>query len=85
MIHFPTAFTPDLIGHAIALLRGIYKEGYRYKKAGVFLSRITPQVHLQCGLFGEVTVEQRQKHVRLMQAVDAINHLCGQDTIFFGA
>jgi len=84
-IHVPTAFTPDLIGHAIALLRGIYREGYKYKKAGVLLTRITSQAHLQCDLFGEVTVEQQQKKVRLMQAVDAINHLWGQDTIFFGA
>jgi len=85
VIHFPTAFTPDLIGHAIALLRCMYREGYKYKKAGVFLTRITPQAHLQCDLFGDVTLEQQQKKVRLMQAVDAINHLWGQDTIFFGA
>ena len=50
----------------------------------MFLTRITPQAHLQCDLFGDVTVEQQQKKVRLMQAVDAINHLWGQDTIFFG-
>ena len=85
VIRVPTAFTPDLIGHAIALLRSMYKEGYKYKKAGVFLTRITPQAHLHCDLFGDVTVEQQQKKVRLMQAVDAINHLWGQDTIFFGA
>jgi DNA polymerase V len=85
VIHVPTAFTPDLISHAIALLRSMYREGYKYKKAGVFLTRITPQAHLQCDLFGDVTVEQQQKKVRLMQAVDAINHLWGQDTIFFGA
>ena len=48
VIHFPTAFTPDLIGHAIVLLRGIYREGYRYKKVGVLLSGITPEKHLQC-------------------------------------
>jgi DNA polymerase V len=85
VIQVPTAFTPDLIGHVIALLRSIYREGYTYKKAGVFLSRITPQAHIQCDLFGDVTVEQHQKKVQLMQAVDAINHLWGQDTIFFGA
>jgi DNA polymerase V len=32
-----------------------------------------------------VTLEEQQKHVRLIQAVDAINHLWGQDTTFFGA
>jgi hypothetical protein len=56
-----------------------------YKKVGMFLSRITPQTHIQCDLFGDNTVEQQQKQVRLMQAVDAINHLWDQDTIFLGA
>lgn len=63
----------------------MYREGYKYKKTGVFLSRITPEAHIQCDLLGDVTVEQQQKKARLMQAVDAINHLWDQDTIYFGA
>jgi DNA polymerase V len=84
-ILFPTAFTPVLIGHALALLRGIFKQGYKYKKAGVLLTRIKPQECVQGDLFGGFSLEQYEKQARLMQAVDVINSVWGRDTIFFGA
>ncbi len=84
-ILFPTAFTPTLIGHALALLRGIYQQGYKYKKAGVLLTRIRPQERIQGDLFGEFNLEQYEKQARLMQAVDVINTVWGKDTLFFGA
>ncbi len=71
-ILFPTAFTPALIGHALALLRGIYQQGYKYKKAGVLLTWIRPQERIQGDLFGEFSLEQYEKQARLMQAVDVI-------------
>ncbi len=48
---FPTAFTPTLIGHALSLLRGIYQQGFKYKKAGVLLTKIRPEEHIQGDLF----------------------------------
>ena len=84
-ILFPTAFTPALIGHALALLRGIYQQGYKYKKAGALLTRIRPQERVQGDLFGEFSLEQYEKQARLMQAVDVINTVWGNDTLFFGA
>src|SRR5260370_42623941 len=53
-ILFPTAFTPELIGYALGLLRSIFKDGYLYKKAGVYLSKIMPQEHIQFVLFGAI-------------------------------
>ncbi len=84
-ILFPTAFTPALIGHALALLRGIFQQGYKYKKAGVLLTRIRPQERIQGDLFGEFSLDQYEKQARLMQAVDVINSVWGKDTLFFGA
>jgi DNA polymerase V len=84
-ILFPTAFTPELIGYALALLRSIYKQGYQYKKAGVYLTRIMPQEHIQFDLFGDFSLWQYDKRRRLMEAVDRINMLWGHDTLFFGA
>src|SRR5216684_7690439 len=82
---FPTAFTPTLIGQALALLRGIYKQGYTYKKAGVLFTRIRPEERIQGDLFGEFSLLQYEKQARLMRAVDVINAVWGNDTLFFGA
>jgi DNA polymerase V len=84
-IHLPTAFTPVLMHAALDALRNIYREGYEYKKAGVFLSNIRPQEHIQFDLFGAFSLAQHQTQNRLMHAIDVINRLWGQDTIFFGA
>ncbi len=82
---FPTAFTPTLIGHALALLRGIYQQGFTYKKAGVLLTKMKPQERIQGDLFGEFSLMQYEKQARLMRAVDVINTAWGNDTLFFGA
>jgi len=80
-IPFPTAFTPELIRHALAGLRAIYKDGYRYKKAGVYLSHITPLDAVQPDLFGAFSVNRHEREARLMAIVDAINRVYGRDTL----
>ncbi len=40
---------------------------------------------MQGDLFGEFSLEQYEKQARLMQAVDLINTVWGNDTLFFGA
>ncbi|SRR5712692_219516 len=84
-VHFdyPTAFTPDIVRYALDGLNAMYKDGYRYKKAGVSLSKITPQSALQPDLFGDFSVTEYEKQARLMYIVDAINHIYGRDTLFF--
>jgi len=82
---FPTAFTPTLIGHALSLLRGIYQQGYIYKKAGVLFTRIRPEERIQGDLFGEFSLMQYEKQARLSRSIDLINKTCGTDTLFFGA
>jgi len=84
-LHLPTAFTPTLMRTALDALLSIYREGYQYKKAGVLLSDIRPQEHLQFDLFGAFSLSQHHTQARLMHAIDIINRLWGQDTIYFGA
>jgi DNA polymerase V len=79
----PTAFTPALTRQALSGLRAIYREGYRYKKAGVALSRITPLPVVQPDLFGEVSLDEHYQQARLMAIVDAINRIFGRDTLVF--
>jgi len=62
----PTAFTPELIRHALKGLHAIYREGYKYQKAGVALGRITPLPVVQPDLFGEAPLIEHYRQMRLM-------------------
>ena len=82
-IPYPTAFTPELVRHALAALRAMYKDGFRYKKAGVYLSQITPLDAVQPDLFGAYSVADHLRQARLMMIVDTINRVYGRDTLLF--
>jgi len=85
MLPFPTSFTPDFLNVALDLVRSMYQPGFRYKKAGVCISKIVSQEVLQADLFGDYSLEREYKKARLMAMVDFINRWWGQNTIFFGA
>ncbi len=82
---FPTSFTPDFLTAAREMIHSIYRKGYAYKKAGVFISKIVPQAVQQADLFGEYSIEREYKKARLMCVVDLLNEWWGSNTIFFGA
>jgi DNA polymerase V len=82
-IPYPTSFTPDLIQCALKALNAMYRESYRYKKCGVYLSKITPLDAVQPDLFGDYSLLQHQREARLVAIVDAINRIYGRDTLFF--
>ncbi|HJT58550.1 MAG TPA: Y-family DNA polymerase [Ktedonobacteraceae bacterium] len=81
---FPTAFTADFITAALESLRLIYRPGYRYSKTGVFFSQIVPQSALQFDLFGNYTLSEHVRKIRLMCVIDLLNTWFGRDTVFFG-
>lgn len=74
----PTNNTSTFIKFASKALRNIYVEGLKYKKAGVMMSEIIPEEHIQLSLFDNVDVE---KSNILMTTVDSINERMGQGTI----
>jgi DNA polymerase V len=82
-IPYPTAFTPELIRYALNGLKAMYRDGYSYKKAGVYLTRIVPQEAVQPDLFAEFSLYDYYKQARLMYIVDAINKIYGRDILFF--
>ena len=82
-IPYPTAFTPELIRYALKALKAMYRDGYSYKKAGVFLTKIAPQEGVQPDLFSEFSLYDYYKQARLMYLIDAINKMYGRDTLFF--
>lgn len=85
MLAFPTAFTPDLIAVARACVQEIYMSGYTFKKAGVYLTHITPQQVVQADLFGMFSFDEHERKQRLMLCIDEVNRFWGRNTLFFGA
>lgn len=74
----PTSNTTEIVHYATIALKSIYKSGYHYKKAGVIVSGISTNQHIQTSLFDTFN---RQKYDKLMAVIDKINDKYGKDTI----
>jgi DNA polymerase V len=75
---FPTSYTPVLVAAARELLERVYKAGFIYHKAGVFLTDIVADAERQQSLMLRMDEE---RHLRLMEAVDQINRKHGRHTV----
>lgn len=64
----------EIIGAALKAMRTVYRDGYRYKKAGVTVSNIVPSDQIQGSLFG-YDEDLRQKHDRLSELMDSVNSM----------
>jgi DNA polymerase V len=78
----PTNFTPELIRYARRGVGRIYREGLRYKKAGVMLFGLARASNSQGGLFDKV---DRGRADRLMQMLDQVNARMGAETLRYAA
>src|SRR5215213_9235079 len=78
---YSTDSTEELLGWVLQGLERIYRPGFKYKKAGVMLNRLTPAASLSMRLFGDGRFEKSR---RLMKALDEINGKYGRDTVRFG-
>jgi len=75
-----TYLTHQIIGYAMALVEGLYREGDKYIKAGVILSEIVPCGSVQFNLFTEPESAEAQK---LMHIMDNINFGIRDDMVKF--
>lgn len=80
----PANSTIELVKAAIRALRGCYKKGYQYKRAGVIVSGISSQHAIQLDLFDTLTPEQRKKLNRVSEVMDVVNRRMGNDTLMLG-
>jgi len=81
-----TSYTPDLIKAGISLLKQIYKEGYKYQKAGVFLTEIVPESEIQKSLFNVDNFQYKSpKKDLLIKKIDEINSQHGNNSIIFAS
>ena len=79
LLPVPVTDTRSIIQAATALLRTIWREGYRYMKAGIMLSDLYVPGTFQPTLFDKV---ESASAARLMAALDKINH-SGKGKIWF--
>lgn len=78
----PTDSTLELTKNASTMLRQIYLKGYAFKRAGVILSDIRSKTGTQRDLFDTT---DRNKHDRLMKAMDGLNASFGRHKIVTAA
>ena len=76
----PTADTPIIVKAAVSLFGTLFRNGYRYKQAGVTLANITEETGLQLDLFSAPEDEKRRK---IMKITDEINAKFGLDKVHF--
>ncbi len=82
-----TADTRELLQATCAALDRIWREGFRYHKAGVLLGELTSDAVRQGELFNDDGLEpgarsrERERSEELMRTLDAINSRFGRDMI----
>ena len=76
-LSYPTYDTVQIVKTALQLTKIIFRENYKYKKAGVLLSGFYEKGTETKDLFSEA----RYRSPKLMSAVDQINERYGSDTI----
>ncbi len=78
--HLPvaTSDTGRLAGAAVLALESIWRDGYRYKKAGVMLLGLVPAARVSGGLFDRPDTEAS---IARMRAMDMLNRRFGRDTV----
>ena len=77
-----TQDTAELIRYALRGIEQLFREGYRYQKAGVIVTSLVPAHQVQTHLFDQ---HDRKRSQRLMAALDAINTQWGAGTVRYAA
>jgi DNA polymerase V len=74
--------TQELLWYALQATERLYREGYQFKKAGVYLTELVSANRVQAHLFD---ARDRARASRLMQALDYVNAQMGAHTLRFAA
>ena len=71
-LQVPANNSHEIVGAALKAFRTIFRDGYKYKKAGVIVSAITAADAIQPVLFDQ-NEELRQKQDRISRIMDTVN------------
>ncbi len=75
----PADRTDEILAHAMPLLRSGFRRGYRYRKAGVIFTELSPAAERQLVLFPS------SGNSALYETVDSVNRRFGAGTVFLAA
>ena len=75
----PSYDTTYLTQQALRALNSIFRDGYKYKKAGVILSHLQNKTEIQLNFFENIDISKQK---RLMNSLDKINNTYGKGTLF---
>lgn len=78
---FPTNSSIEISNFALKALSVIFREGYEYKRAGVIVQDFTDEDKTQISLFEN----SDERHKKLMQSIDKLNTMFGQQKIKLGS
>lgn len=79
----PTAYTPELIKHAMELLEELHLPGFEYKKAGVMFSELVKSDDVPLNFLETNYLDDRRK--LLMDTMDKINRKNRRGTLFLAS
>jgi DNA polymerase V len=79
----PTSDSAHITQTACAILKHIYRPGYKYAKAGVMLMDLQPATRQQLTL--DLDADMPENRIRLMQAMDQINRRYGRGSLVLGS
>ncbi len=79
-MRYPTADTRKLLEAALQGLQEVYREGFRYAKAGILLTDLGTRGAVTTDLFDHHSADT-EKTDRLMSTLDAVNRRYGKSTI----
>jgi DNA polymerase V len=83
VLPYPTNDTPTLVRAALRATERLFLPGYAYRKAGVLLLALSPDIFFQQDLFSHEGRSERQS--RVMTLVDSLNRQFGTGTLRYGA
>ncbi len=78
----PTNITHTIIKAALAAAYPIWKEGFEYKRAGIYLLELS-KGHVQASLFD--SQEEKIRNKQMMSVLDTVNANMGSGTLHFAA
>jgi DNA polymerase V len=81
MFPVETSDTLEITSQALQMLRALWKDGYRYKKAGVIMMDTVPEAQIQGDVFDTI---DRGKARKSMIAMDLVNKKYGADLVKLG-
>ena len=73
-----TADSGELIAIGLRLLRGIFAEGYRYKRAGILLTDLAAEGMVQPDLFEK---RDEKRSAKLMKVLNGVNETYGRNRL----